>query len=159
MKRILSAFGCGLLFGAGLVIGGMTRPSKVVGFLDLFGNWDASLAFVMGGAVAVNAIAYHFVVRRAHPVLAEEFAIPKRIEIDGRLIGGAVLFGVGWGLAGYCPGPAVTSLLSGHLAPPIFMIGMVAGMFGYSLAAEHIGSALVARPEPGVSFMRQNTDA
>ena len=158
MKRMLSAFGCGLLFGAGLVIGGMTQPSKVVGFLDFFGNWDASLAFVMGGALAVNAIAYRFVLRRAHPVLAEEFAIPRRSEIDSRLIGGAMLFGVGWGLAGYCPGPAVTSLLSGHSAAPIFMAGMIAGMFGYSLAAEHLAGALVARPQPGVSFVPQNTD-
>lgn len=158
MKRMLSALICGLLFGTGLVIGGMTQPSKVVGFLDLFGNWDASLAFVMGGALAVNAIAYRFVLRRAHPVLAAEFAIPKRSEIDSRLIGGAVLFGVGWGLAGYCPGPAVTSLLSGHSAAPIFMVGMLVGMLVYSLAAEQLGAALVARPEPGVSFVPQNTD-
>jgi len=157
--RMLSALVCGALFGAGLAIGGMTQPAKVVGFLDLAGNWDASLAFVMIGAIAVHALASRFVLARAKPVLAPEFAIPKRREIEGRLIGGAVLFGSGWGLAGFCPGPAVTSILSGHIAAPVFVVGMLAGMIIYGLAEEHLLSvAILARPAAGVSFAPQNTD-
>jgi uncharacterized protein len=158
VKRMLSAFIWGAIFGAGLVIGGMTQPSKVVGFLDIAGNWDASLAFVMIGAIAVNAIAYRFVSARAKPMLAQEFAIPKRREIEGRLIGGAVLFGVGWGLGGFCPGPGVTSLLSGHIAAPVFVIGMLGGMIAYSLAEERLSATSPARPAVGVSFVPQNTD-
>ena len=155
---MLSALVCGAIFGAGLVIGGMTQPSKVVGFLDLFGNWDASLAFVMGGALAVTALAYRFILKRPAPMLAPRFAIPDHHQVDGRLIGGAILFGIGWGLAGYCPGPAVTSLPSGHLAAPVFMVGMLAGMVVHHLVAERFPIALVARPEQGVSFVPQNTD-
>ncbi len=158
MTRMLSALVGGAIFGAGLVIGGMTQPSKVVGFLDLFGNWDASLAFVMAGAVGVNALAYRWVLKRPGPLFAGRFAIPERHEIDRRLIGGAILFGIGWGLAGYCPGPAVTSILSGHLAAPVFIVGMLAGMIVYHLAEERLSIALVVQPEPGVSFVPQDTD-
>jgi uncharacterized membrane protein YedE/YeeE len=158
MKRMLSALVCGAIFGAGLVIGGMTQPSKVIGFLDLFGNWDASLAFVMVGAIAVNALAYRWIMKRPGPVLAPRFAIPDRREIDGRLVGGAILFGIGWGLAGYCPGPAVTSVLSGHPAAPVFIVGMLAGMVVYHFVVERLPITLVAQPEAGVSFVTQDTD-
>lgn len=158
MTRMLSAFLCGAMFGAGLVVGGMTQPSKVVGFLDFAGNWDASLAFVMIGAIGVHALAYRFVMTRDKPVLAKEFAIPKRRDIEGRLIAGAVLFGTGWGLAGFCPGPAVTSILSGHIAAPVFVIGMLAGMVGYGLAEERLSIAPPARAAAKMSFAPQNTD-
>jgi uncharacterized membrane protein YedE/YeeE len=158
VTRMLSALFCGAIFGAGLVIGGMTQPSKVVGFLDFAGNWDASLAFVMIGAIAVHALGSRFVLARDKPMLAAEFAIPKRREIEGRLIAGAVLFGIGWGLAGFCPGPAVTSLPSGHIAAPLFVIGMLAGILSYVLAEEHLNTALSAQPAAGVSFVPQNTD-
>ena len=95
--------------------------------------------------------------KRPKPVLAQEFAIPKRSEIEGRLIGGAVLFGIGWGLAGFCPGPAVTSILSGHIAAPVFVVGMLAGMIIYGLAEERLSVALPARPAAQV-FVPQNTD-
>ncbi len=158
MKRMLSAFLWGAVFGAGLAIGGMTQPSKVIGFLDFAGNWDASLGFVMIGAIGVHALAYRFVMTRDKPVLAQEFAIPKRREIEGRLIAGAVLFGIGWGLAGFCPGPAVTSILSGHIAAPVFVIGMLAGMISYSWAEERLSVALPARPAAEMSLVPQNTD-
>jgi len=99
----------GVLFAVGLALGGMTQPEKILGFLDIFGAWDPSLLFVMLGAVGVHSIAYRLTMRRASPVFAESFHVPRRQELDARLIGGATLFGIGWGLAGYCPGPALVA--------------------------------------------------
>ena len=118
----------GVLFGAGLVLSGMTDPSRVQGFLDLFGHWDPTLAFVMGGALLFNIPAYWLTRRRAQPLFAEGFEVPTRRDLDARLIGGAVLFGIGWGLAGYCPGPAVVSLLTGSREVLWFCVAMVVGM-------------------------------
>lgn len=119
----------GVLFAAGLALGGMTQPSKVVGFLDFFGDWDPSLMFVMGGAVLTYAPIYHLVTRRRRaPVFAERFGIPTRTELDVRLLGGAALFGMGWGLGGFCPGPAIASLGSGTGSAVIFVVAMVSGM-------------------------------
>jgi uncharacterized membrane protein YedE/YeeE len=130
---ILASFGCGLLFGAGLLISGMTQPDKVLGFLDLFGAWDATLAFVMAGAVAVAAGGFALARRRGSPLLAEKLRWPDRSDIDVSLVAGAVLFGVGWGLVGLCPGPALVNLagLSGSVL--IFVIAMTAGMAGHDL--------------------------
>lgn len=110
MKINLVALFSGLIFAFGLGIGGMTMPSKIVGFLDVAGAWDASLAFVMGGAVLCYAIIYRVALRRGTPLLAPAFAIPSRRDIDAPLITGAALFGIGWGLGGFCPGPAIVSL-------------------------------------------------
>jgi uncharacterized protein len=133
MPLILTSFGCGLLFGAGLLISGMTQPDKVLGFLDLFGAWDATLAFVMAGAVTVTAVGFALARRRGIPLLAETLRWPDRSDIDASLVTGAVLFGVGWGLVGLCPGPALVNLagLSGPVI--VFVIAMAVGMAGYGL--------------------------
>ncbi|MGR4067304.1 DUF6691 family protein [Billgrantia sp. C5P2] len=119
----------GLLFGLGLALAGMTDPARVLGFLDLFGAWDPTLMFVLGGAVITTFIGYRIVFRRERPMLDETFQLPTRQDLDGRLIGGAALFGIGWGLSGYCPGPAIASIAG--LTAPLFamLIAMVAGWF------------------------------
>lgn len=132
----------GMLFGAGLVIGGMTMPSKVRGFLDFTGAWDPTLAFVMGGAVTIHLLAYRAIRGRAHPVLADRFQLPTRKDLDARLIVGAALFGVGWGLGGFCPGPAVTSMLSGSAAVFVFL----AAMLGSSFLAGRVEARAAAAP-------------
>lgn len=128
MKRLFVAFACGLLFALGLAISGMTHPSKVLAFLDFTGAWDPSLAFVMGGGVLVNVLLFRTAFRRGAPLLARTFALPDKSAIDGRLVGGAALFGVGWGLGGFCPGPAVVSLAGGAAPVVVFVAAMLAGM-------------------------------
>ncbi len=128
MKRNAAAFGAGALFAVGLAISGMTRPSKVVGFLDLAGAWDASLAFVMMGAIAVHFVAYRVVLRRPAPLFDVRFHLPTRKDIDGRLVLGAALFGVGWGLGGFCPGPGLVSAAGASLGAVVFVVGMTLGM-------------------------------
>lgn len=128
MRDRLVALLAGITFGAGLILGGMTQPSKVLGFLDLGAGWDPSLAFVMGGAIAAHALAYRLVPRLRRPLLAERFAIPTRKDIDGRLLLGAALFGAGWGLGGYCPGPGITAAVTGAAPPLLFVLTMLAGM-------------------------------
>ena len=125
--RILSFLLLGVLFAVGLGISGMTQPSKVLGFLDIFGAWDPALMFVMGGAVAVNFVGYRLAVGRPHPLLATRFDIPTRRDIDWQLIGGAVLFGVGWGIAGFCPGPALVALAGGSADVMLFVAAMFIG--------------------------------
>lgn len=110
LPRLLAALAAGILFGFGLSVAQMIDPAKVVNFLDVFGTWDPSLAFVMGGGLLVNAIATPFILKRARPVFAEFFQLPKKTEVDRRIVIGGLIFGVGWGLAGYCPGPMLTSL-------------------------------------------------
>ncbi|GAB4214213.1 MAG: YeeE/YedE family protein [Sandaracinaceae bacterium] len=130
MKRetlnALVALAAGTLFGAGLVIGGMTMPSKVRGFLDFTGDWDPTLIFVMGGAVAVHATVWLLVKGRASPLLAERFALPTRRDIDAKLVLGAAIFGLGWGFGGFCPGPAITSLPSAAPSVIAFVVAMLA---------------------------------
>jgi uncharacterized membrane protein YedE/YeeE len=128
MPFLLACFGCGLLFGAGLLISGMTQPEKVLGFLDIFGAWDATLAFVMAGAVAVTSIGYALARRRDAPVLTARSLWPTRGDIDARLVGGAALFGVGWGLVGLCPGPALVNLAGLSLPVIVFVVAMAIGM-------------------------------
>src|SRR5262245_23057295 len=125
MNSALAAVVSGVIFAIGLAIGGMTKPAKVAGFLDFTGNWDPSLAFVMGGAVTVYAVLYRLIRRRPTPLFAAAFAVPTRKDIDARLIGGAALFGIGWGLSGFCPGPAITSLASGKSPVVIFVVSML----------------------------------
>ena len=127
--RNLVALVIGMLFGAGLLLSGMTQPAKVLGFLDWLGAWDPSLLFVMGGAVVVYAIAYRLILRRKQPLLADASVLPSRSAIDAKLIGGAALFGIGWGLGGYCPGPSIVSLASGALDAIVLVAATAAGMW------------------------------
>ena len=127
MRTALTSIASGVLFGAGLALGGMTDPARVRGFLDIFGDWDPTLAFVMGGALVPMAIAWAVVRRRQRPVVATDFDLPPTRPIDTRLIAGAALFGIGWGLAGLCPGPAVAALAVAPVPALIFCIGMAAG--------------------------------
>jgi uncharacterized membrane protein YedE/YeeE len=124
----LLALAAGLLFGAGLALGGMTDPAVVLGFLDVAGAWNPTLAFVMGGALAVTTLGYRLAFYRARPLLAGRFSLPRASAIDARLLGGAALFGIGWGLAGYCPGPALASLASAHAGTAVFVLAMLAGL-------------------------------
>ncbi|RMH83149.1 YeeE/YedE family protein [Pseudomonas sp. AOB-7] len=124
----LSAFACGLLFGLGLLLAGMANPAKVLAFLDLAGAWDPSLALVMAGAIAVAALPLHLAGRRSRALLGGAMQLPRRRELDVRLVGGSLLFGLGWGIAGICPGPAVAILLSGHWQAPLFVAALLAGM-------------------------------
>lgn len=133
MNILVGAFVSGLIFAIGLGLGGMTQPAKVTAFLDVAGNWDPSLAFVMGGAILVYAPLYFLIRRRATPLFASTFSVPTRTELDPRLLGGAALFGIGWGLGGFCPGPAVTSLASGHPSVLTFVAAMLAGMYLFKL--------------------------
>lgn len=128
MKRLLGGLAAGLLFGAGLSISGMINPAKVIGFLDLAGAWDPSLAFVMLGAVAVTAIGYRTVLRRGQPMFEPRFTLPTRRDIDPSLLLGASLFGIGWGLGGYCPGPALAGLGFVGLETYAFVAAMLIGM-------------------------------
>lgn len=128
MKSFVLAALAGALFAAGLVVGGMTIPAKVTGFLDVGGAWDPQLAFVMAGAVAVYAAFLRIIRRRAAPFLADRFHWPAARTIDARLVGGAAVFGVGWGLSGYCPGPALASLAAGSSSVLVFVVAMIGGM-------------------------------
>ena len=126
----------GVLFAFGLVISGMTQPQKVIGFLDLANGWDPSLAFVMVGAIAIHAVAYFVKRRLSKPLMAELFQVPTSTVITKELIIGAVLFGVGWALAGFCPGPALTSVVSGNAMVLVFVACMFIGMFGYTMISQ-----------------------
>ena len=126
--QVLMALLAGLVFGLGLIMSGMTDPSKVIGFLDLAGQWDPSLAFVMGGAILVGVVAFRLAATRSQAILGESMQLPTARQIDRRLILGGLAFGAGWGLAGYCPGPALASLVTGGSKPLIFTIAMLAGM-------------------------------
>lgn len=119
----------GLLFGFGLALSGMTDPNKVLGFLDLFGAWDPTLIFVMGGAVITTAIGFRFILKMNKPLHAKSFYLPLKTHIDKRLIVGSALFGIGWGLYGYCPGPALSSLVYGHIETIGFVAAMLVGMY------------------------------
>lgn len=120
------ALATGLVFAIGLVVAGMTMPSKVRGFLDFTGAWDPTLVFVMGGAIGVHALAYRMVRGRAAPLLGDRFHLPTREDLDARLMLGAAVFGIGWGLGGYCPGPALTSIVSGSSTVLVFVAAMLA---------------------------------
>jgi uncharacterized membrane protein YedE/YeeE len=130
MPLILASFVCGLIFGIGLLVSGMTDTAKVLGFLDIFGAWDATLAFVMAGAVAVTTVGFVLAKRRGAPVFAAQSLWPTRKDIDAPLVIGATLFGIGWGLVGLCPGPALVNLAGLGLPVIVFVAAMAAGMIG-----------------------------
>jgi uncharacterized membrane protein YedE/YeeE len=134
---------CGLLFAAGLGLGGMTNPLKVQAFLDVLGRWDPSLLFVMGGGIVVAFWAFRASKRRVAPILGGQFGWPTQTRIDTKLLGGAAIFGVGWGLVGYCPGPALVALGSGRIDAAVAVASMVLGMLVVKAALS------VPRPAPG----------
>ena len=133
MKNIYALI-CGTTFGVGLAVSGMTNPAKVLGFLDVAGHWDATLALVMGSALLVSAVAARFARQRGSTLLGESFALPARRDLDPQLITGASLFGIGWGLVGLCPGPALAGLVRGNVELLIFVGAMITGVIGYRLA-------------------------
>lgn len=130
---ILSALAVGLVFGIGLIVSGMTNPAKVQGFLDLAGNWDPSLAFVMGGAILVGLAAFRLAGKRERSLLGEAMRLPTATAIDRRLVLGSLAFGAGWGLAGFCPGPALASLTTGGTKPMLFTGAMLGGMLVFEI--------------------------
>ena len=131
--HIIMALFVGLIFGIGLIISGMTDPSKVIGFLDLAGRWDPSLALVMGGAILVGLVTFRFTGGRDKSLLGDVIRLPSATQIDRRLVLGGLAFGTGWGLAGYCPGPALASIASGGSKPLIFAAAMIVGMVIFEL--------------------------
>ncbi|MBX6763746.1 MAG: YeeE/YedE family protein [Rubrobacteraceae bacterium] len=141
----LAVFFSGLLFGLGLAVSGMTDPAKVIGFLDVAGRWNPTLAFVMGGAVIVTFFAFRRIMRRERPVFAQSFELPEKKTIDGKLVGGAAVFGIGWGIGGFCPGPAVVALVSGVWPVFAFVAAMLAGMALHAILFE---GESVSRREP-----------
>ena len=126
--RILTTYLIGLVFGIGISISGMANPAKVLNFFDVAGTWDPSLAFVMGGALLVTFIGYRIVLGRIHPIYERTFTLPSSRQIDARLVGGSALFGVGWGIAGFCPGAALPSIGTGNADVLVFVAAMVAGL-------------------------------
>ncbi|MFC5606283.1 DUF6691 family protein [Variovorax soli] len=132
MRRTIE-FLVGLVFGWGLLLSGMTDPGKVQGFLDLFGHWDPSLALVMGGAIAVGIFAFALARRRTSAILGGPIRLPASNEIDRRLIAGSLIFGAGWGLAGFCPGPGIVAMAAGEIKAAVFVAAMLVGMLGLQL--------------------------
>lgn len=140
----LASFLCGLLFGAGLLVSGMTQPAKVLGFLDLFGVWDPTMAFVMVAALLVSFVGFRVARQRTKPILAAEHLWPARTDIDKHLLIGSALFGVGWGLVGLCPGPALVNLVTMTPEVVVFVLAMAAG-----LVSKDLWDTLRAGPTPG----------
>jgi hypothetical protein len=133
MKPVVSAFFVGILFGLGLTVSEMTNPARIIGFLDVAGRWDPTLLFVMGGALLVTGVLFPLILRRAHPILARRFSLPAKTKIDTPLVIGAIIFGIGWGLAGFCPGPALAALASGSWSVVVFVAAMIGGQWSASL--------------------------
>ena len=129
----VSEFAVGLIFGMGLMLSGMTDPGKVIGFLDLFGSWDPSLALVMGGAILVGFFAFTIAKKRTTTFLGGVLRFPTNMDIDKKLVVGSLLFGAGWGLAGFCPGPALVSMADGQPKALVFVLAMLVGMLGFEL--------------------------
>ncbi len=134
----LAALLCGLVFGVGLVVSGMANPAKVLNFLDVIGHWDASLAFVMGGAVMVTLVGYKLFGSLSKPILLPSFELPTRQDIDKPLLIGAVLFGMGWGIGGYCPGPAWAALSAMAPGTLVFLVAMLVGMACATIAKKRL---------------------
>ena len=133
MSRLIAAFSAGLVFALGLGVSGMTDANKVIGFLNLAGDWDPSLAFVMVGAIGVHLPLYRLTLRRQSPLFADRFQIPTRRDINPQLVGGSALFGMGWGLGGFCPGPGMVSLMGYGSAPAVFVVFMLGGLLVHKL--------------------------
>jgi uncharacterized membrane protein YedE/YeeE len=148
----VASLGAGLLFGLGLVISGMADPAKVLGFLDLAGAWDPSLALVMAGAIGVGLPAFALAKRRTQSLLGAPMQLPAARSIDRRLVGGSVLFGIGWGLAGFCPGPALVALGLGRWEAALFVAAMLAGMAAFEwLAGARRAAPPATPPRPGAA--------
>jgi len=145
VKPLVTAFVAGAVFGVGLVVSGMTLPTKVIGFLDVAGDWDPALAFVMVGAIAVHLATRPLVLRKERPVFADRFPGPFPATIDARLVGGAAVFGLGWGLAGFCPGPAIVSALVAGAPAAVFVAAMLVGMVGM----QQLQGVSTPDPSPG----------
>ena len=150
MPLVLVSLACGLIFGAGLLVSGMTDTTKVLGFLDILGAWDATLAFVMAGAVAVTSIGFALAKRRGAPVFAAQSLWPTRKDIDAPLVAGAALFGIGWGLVGLCPGPALVNLAGLGLPVIVFVAAMATGMIGQDLLSKQKTAAPATRETAAV---------
>ncbi|HLO75774.1 MAG TPA: YeeE/YedE family protein [Magnetospirillum sp.] len=144
MRAILSAFAAGLLFGAGLLVSGMADPANVLGFFDVAGAWNPTLAFVMAGGLGVTLVGYRVVLKRPAPLCEDRFQVPSSKVIDGKLIGGAALFGLGWGIAGYCPGPAFVAAGAGFVEAAWFTLAMLAGMTGWKLVSWRMSTCPIA---------------
>ena len=133
MKSFVIALLCGTLFGAGLHISGMSDTAKVIGFLDITGQWDPSLAFVMGSALLITTIGYRLILAKEKPIFASVFALPEASYLDRKLLIGSALFGIGWGMVGYCPGPALASILFGYTETVLFVASMFGGFILHRL--------------------------
>ncbi|HEX7864467.1 MAG TPA: DUF6691 family protein [Variovorax sp.] len=144
MPLVIASLLSGLVFGLGLIVSGMANPAKVLGFLDLAGAWDPSLVFVMGGAVGVSAVAFLFARRRKVSLLGAPVMLPTARQIDRRLVGGSLLFGIGWGVAGFCPGPALVSLGTGEFKAVVFVGAMLLGMGLFELLERRRGRRLAS---------------
>jgi uncharacterized membrane protein YedE/YeeE len=155
--RHFTLFLTGLVFGVGLIVSGMTQPAKVIGFLDFGAEWDPSLAFVMLGAIAVHALTFRRIIKRPRPVLAPKFALPTSRRIDARLLAGAALFGLGWGLAGYCPGPALVAFGSGSVPAFAFVAAMLGGMALYRQLERRVSGA--AERQANLPALATNEDS
>jgi uncharacterized membrane protein YedE/YeeE len=140
--QALASFLCGLIFGSGLMISGMTQPAKVLGFLDIFGRWDPTLAFVMVGALAISSLGYALARRQIRPVIAAQHFWPKKADINRPLAIGSMLFGIGWGLVGLCLGPALENLASLSPRVFVFVIAMIAGMSVFDLCQRQASSVI-----------------
>lgn len=147
MLKLLTAFAIGLLFGIGILISGMANPAKVLNFFDLFGTWDPSLAFVMGGALTVSFIGYRLIFRMKKPFLAQSFFLPTRSDLDSRLIGGSAIFGIGWGISGICPGGLLPALSLGRIEPIYALVGVLVGIAGAKLLTKTLDRPAAA-PSP-----------
>ena len=145
MRNTLAALATGTLFGAGLGLSDMVNPARVLAFLDAFGSWDPTLAIVMAGALIPSAAGYWLARRMKHPLLHAAFHIPENRVVDRQLVAGGLMFGIGWGLAGYCPGPAIAGLSYGLWQPWLFVAAMLAGMALHRLSA---GRSRPAQPKP-----------
>ena len=159
MKQLAISLLVGLLFGVGLGISGMTQGDKVVGFLDLTDAWDPSLAFVMVGAIGVHLGLFRFIVKRPSPLLAQRFGIPTRTDIDKRLVLGAGLFGVGWAIGGYCPGPGLVSAASGAAPALVFVAAMTGGMLLFRIVDEALKRAPAEDQPQSLTSVSSRSDA
>lgn len=127
--QAVASFCCGVLFAIGLALAGMTQPAKIIGFLDVFGDWDYTLVFVLASAVGIYYLTFQLITKRPAPVIAPKFMIPTRSDVDLRSVTGALIFGVGWGISGLCPGPILTTLATGTLSVTVLLVTMVIGLY------------------------------
>ena len=157
MKTIVSSLAAGIVFGLGLALSGMTQADKVIGFLDVADAWDPSLAFVMVGAIAVHLVLFRLILKRSSPLFGDSFGIPTRTDIDTRLVAGSAIFGVGWAIGGYCPGPGLASLASGAPNALAFVLSMIGGMVFFHAWDAHRKEVAYQAPQPTTSFLDETT--